>query len=139
MNDKIDIADLMREIQNLSKMVRTLDEKVDFLVGKKKEQQQKSNAKRTKISPMSDQDIESYKQKFNILYENWLDGEELKVTNELESSSPDELRRFADANNLNVTSKTSKDKTLQLISLRFREKKMLSSNFNVTKPLKEKE
>jgi hypothetical protein len=37
----------------------------------------------------------------------------------------EELRRFADANNLTVTSKTTKQKLLQLIAGRFRERRQL--------------
>jgi hypothetical protein len=36
-----------------------------------------------------------------------------------------ELRRFADANNLNVTSRTPKHKVMQLIAGRFRERRQL--------------
>ena len=50
---------------------------------------------------------------------------------------PEDIRRFGDANNLNVTSKMSKDKVIQLISVRFREKKLLSQNMNATKSLNE--
>ena len=72
------------------------------------------------------ENITKYKEKFSGLYEQWLGNDEIKVQSELESLEADELRRFADANNLNVTSKTPKQKCLQLIAARFREKRQLT-------------
>jgi hypothetical protein len=48
----------------------------------------------------------------------------------------DDLRRFADANNLNVTSKTPKQKIMKLIAGRFRERRqLLKPHFNRRSPL----
>ena len=89
------------------------------------------------MPPLTEGEIKDYQNRFAILYQKWISGYETEVSNELEKYSPDEIRRFGDANNLNVASKMSKEKVLQLISIRFREKKMLNQNINVTKPLKE--
>ena len=40
----------------------------------------------------------------------------------------EDLRKFADANNLNVTAKTPKERVIQLVGFRFREKKQLTHN-----------
>ncbi|MEN6295486.1 MAG: hypothetical protein ABFD61_05085 [Chloroherpetonaceae bacterium] len=87
---------------------------------------------------MDEAEILKYKEQFNVLFDNWINGNELEVSQELESLSPDEIRNFGQANNFNVTSKMSKEKVMNLINMRFIEKKMLTSNFNVTKPLKER-
>lgn len=75
--------------------------------------------------PLTQEDIELYQLKFNSLYEKWLSGQELEVQADLDKFSAEDIRRFADANNLNVTSKSPKEKVLQLIGARFREKKQL--------------
>jgi hypothetical protein len=75
--------------------------------------------------PLTDEDMRQYQIKFQQLYTAWLAGEELEVQDELEALNVEELRRFADANNLNITSKSSKAKALQLIAARFREKRQL--------------
>jgi hypothetical protein len=75
--------------------------------------------------PLTQEEIDSYRAKFDLLYERWLSGQEVEVQGELENFNADDLRRFADANNLNVTSKMPKQKVLHLIGARFREKKQL--------------
>jgi cellulose biosynthesis protein BcsQ len=62
------------------------------------------------------------------LYSRWLENQETSVREELETMSVEDLRKFADANNLNVTAKTSKERVIQLIGFRFREKKQLTHN-----------
>jgi hypothetical protein len=54
-----------------------------------------------------------------------MDGREIEVQSELDGIELDQLRRFADANNLNVTAKMSKSRILELVSARFREKRQL--------------
>jgi hypothetical protein len=49
----------------------------------------------------------------------------LEIQEALEKLEADQLRRLADANNLNVTSKMPKQKVLHLIGARFREKKQI--------------
>lgn len=74
---------------------------------------------------LTTEEMQQLQERFNSLYERWLSGDEHKVQEELEQLEAEELRRFADANNLNVTSKMSKQKVLQLIGARFREKRQL--------------
>jgi hypothetical protein len=82
-------------------------------------------AAKRKVLPPSPDDVRRDQERFERLYEIWDAGEELQVADELEAMQADELRRFADANNLNVTSKTPKRKIMQLISGRFRERRQL--------------
>lgn len=101
---------------------------------------QKSSPKRSpkiKLPALTEEEIKNYQNKFSELYQLWLDGFESKVRDELEKYPVDELRRFGDANNLNVTSRMPKDKVMQQISIRFREKKLLTQNINISKPLSE--
>ena len=81
--------------------------------------------------PLSADDIALRQERFEKLYEAWDAGEELRVETELNAMLADELRQFADANNLNVTSKTSKARVMQLVAGRFRERRQLTrSHFN---------
>lgn len=87
--------------------------------------------RKTGVAPAplaSAEEIPALQEKFERLYENWLAGQEFEVQNELGNFSVDDIRKLADANNLNVTTRMSKEKALNLISLRFREKKLLTSN-----------
>lgn len=85
----------------------------------------RGKAAKGKLSPLGPDDIKRDQERFERLYGIWDAGEELQVAGELDAMDADELRRFADANNLNVTSKTSKQKVLKLISGRFRERRQL--------------
>lgn len=135
-NNDINI-DLINEINSMKIQLKSIENKIDELLNKKKIQSEKKKSSKPKLLPLTEIEITNYKELFNKLYNDWIEGSEINVSEELEKLSPDELRRFADANNLNVTSKMAKDKVLNLISLRFREKKMMITNYNVTKPLKE--
>ena len=91
----------------------------------------REKAPKVKLPPLGPDEIKRDQQRFERLYGIWDAGEELKVADELDTMDAEELRRFADANNLNVTSKTSKQKVLKLISGRFRERRQLMrSHFN---------
>ncbi len=81
--------------------------------------------RKPKPIPLTQEEIDSYRAKFVSLYDMWLSGQETKVLGELENFNADDLRRFADANNLNVTSKMPKQRVLNLIGARFRERKQL--------------
>ena len=84
-----------------------------------------------KPSPLSSDDITRHQERFEKLYGAWDAGEGLQVVDELVAMHADELRKFADANNLNVTSKTPKRKVMKLIAGRFRERRQLMrSHFN---------
>src|SRR5437773_1407334 len=78
-----------------------------------------------KSSPLTQEDITALQAQFASLYERWLNEDEFGTKDALEQLDPDQLRRLADANNFNVTSKMSKEKVLQLIGARFREKRQL--------------
>ncbi len=84
-----------------------------------------SKRRREKPLPLTAGEIKEHQATFSDLYSRWMEGRELEVQNELERLDVEGLRRFADANNLNVTSKIAKDKVLQLIGARFREKRQL--------------
>ena len=84
-----------------------------------------------KPSPLSSDDITRHQERFEKLYGAWDAGEGLQVVDELVAMHADELRKFADANNLNVTSKTPKRIVMKLIAGRFRERRQLMrSHFN---------
>ena len=117
-----------RITESLKKLQEQLDEVLEILKELQGKKKGKSAARRskTKPEPLNDDVIAKYKDQFNLLYKQWMGGDEVKVQSELESLEADELRRFADANNLNVTTKSPKQKCLQLIAARFREKRQLT-------------
>ena len=80
---------------------------------------------RPKKAPLTEDEVKELQGRFGGLFARWLDGQELDVQDELEKLDVDHLRRFADANNLNVTAKMPKQRVLQLIGARFREKRQL--------------
>jgi len=82
-------------------------------------------AKHEKPQPLTEEEIKQQQERFQELFSRWMNGFEVEVQNELEAADADALRRFADANNLNITTKTPKTKALQLIAARFREKRQL--------------
>jgi hypothetical protein len=115
-------AEILNELKSLNgKLDRivTLLEEIN-LSGKKS-----PKAPKPKPVPLTQEEIDSYRAKFDLLYEKWLSGQEVEIQAELENFDADDLRRFADANNLNVTSKMPKQKVLHLIGARFRERKQL--------------
>lgn len=82
-------------------------------------------SKQEKSPPLTEDEIKQQQERFQELFSKWMAGFELEVQNELETADADSLRRFADANNLNITTKTPKAKAMQLIAARFREKRQL--------------
>lgn len=78
-----------------------------------------------KPSPLTESEITEFQGQFGNLFSRWLQGHELEVQDELEKLDVQQLRRFADANNLNVTAKMPRQKVLQIIGARFREKRQL--------------
>ena len=121
----MNVDQLTESLNNIQKQLDEVLLIVKELQGQKRARAEAKKAK-AKPAPLTEEEIIKYKEKFNILYEQWLGGDEGKVQSELETLEADELRRFADANNLNVTSKTPKPKCLQLIAARFREKRQLT-------------
>jgi hypothetical protein len=116
----------------LDEQIRVLVEKVDRILSLLESgtsgPRPRTAAPRTpkqKAAPLSSDEIAAYQARFESLSETWTKGEELQVETDLDAMSAEELRRFADANNLNVTSKTPKKKILQLVAGRFRERRQL--------------
>ena len=110
---------LQSQLDEVLKIVRALEGK----------RQARAVAKRAKprVTQLTESQIADLKAQFTALYERWLSGEEVRVQAQLEGMDADNLRLLADANNLNVTSKTPKPKCILLIGGRFREKKQLTA------------
>jgi hypothetical protein len=120
----------MSEQQILEKLTIVVEKlvKLETLVERMQvERGDKRTTKRIKAKPdpLTSEEIEMHQKAFSLLYDEWLDGRETLVQSQLEAKDVEELRRFADSNNLNVTSKMSRDRVLQLIGARFREKRQL--------------
>lgn len=124
--------------QKLEEQIKLLHEKVDrmlaLLEARSEESRTRAKAPRAqkqKAPPLSGDEMEKHQARFERLFETWSTGEELQVEKELDAMDADEIRRFADANNLNVTTKTPKQKVMQLIAGRFRERRQLTrTHFN---------
>ena len=140
----MDVQIIYKSLSKIEQEIATLKNEVTALAAKEekiltclesiKECLNKKEVKRVtkKIAtqnkpPLSKEEIDKYKEQFVSLFELWMHGEELQVKNTLENFDVQDLRRFADANNLNVTTKMPKQRVLFLIDARFREKKMLMS------------
>ena len=112
----------------VAKLHEKLDRVLALLDAKTASAQKKAadrKAKQEKPQPLTEHEIRQQQERFQELFSRWMNGFEVEVQNELEASDADALRRFADANNLNITTKTPKARTLQLIAARFREKRQL--------------
>lgn len=111
--------------------LRAIEEKLDLLTKNVDElraigaARTKARKKKEKLPPPTPEEIAAYREHFSSLYQRWMDGREVEVHGELDAFEPEQLRRFADANNLNVTAKMSKNRLLELIAARFREKRQL--------------
>jgi DNA polymerase III sliding clamp (beta) subunit (PCNA family) len=117
---------------SLEEQLKLLHEKLDRIISLLEtrpklnvKSQASDKAGTKKHAPVSQDDIARAQERFERLYRIWEAGEELKVVEELDAMDAAELRRFADANNLNVTSKTAKQKVMKLIEGRFRERRQL--------------
>jgi hypothetical protein len=116
--------------EKLEQQIASLTEKVDRileLLGARGTNRGRMSAQpqKAKAVPLSAEEIATRQSQFEQLFATWDSGEELQVEKLLDAMDADEIRRFADANNLNVTSKTSKQKVMQLIAGRFRERRQL--------------
>ncbi|MCE7951573.1 MAG: hypothetical protein DYH18_10790 [Xanthomonadales bacterium PRO7] len=112
----------------ISKLHEKLDRILVLLDARTASAQKKAadrKAKQQKPKPLTEAEIRLQQEHFQELFSRWMNGSEVEVQNELEREDADALRRFADANNLNITTKTPKTKALQLIAARFREKRQL--------------
>ncbi len=116
--------EILHELKALSQKV---DRLFSFIESTRAEQQSRRAARnpKPKLAPVTPEESQQHQARFAELYEQWLSGAELGVQEELDKVEVEELRRFADSNNLNVTSKMSRERVLQLIGARFREKKQL--------------
>lgn len=114
-------------LAQLGAINQKIDRVLSLLEAIRSEQDSKKKPRtlKSKPAPLTSQEMEKYQAKFLELYEQWLSGDELGVQGQLDKLDVEEIRRFADSNNLNVTSKMSKDRVLQLIGARFRERKQL--------------
>jgi hypothetical protein len=118
--------------QEILHELRALNQKVDRLfiilesLQAHNSPKKPAKAPKPKLAPLTQEEMDQHQARFRELYEQWLSGQELAVQEQLDKWEVEELRRFADSNNLNVTSKMSKDRVLQLIGARFREKKQLT-------------
>ena len=128
--------------QSVEERLRQLTEKVDRILSLLEslhvEPRGRSSVTklRSKPLPLGEEEIAIHQSKFETLYQTWDTGEELEVENALDKMPIEELRRFADANNLNVTSKTPKQKVMNLIAGRFRERRQLMKpHFNRRSPM----
>jgi len=105
-------------------------ERVDLVLSLLETQQPRRRAagektRKQRAAPLTAAEITGFQERFERIFATWDAGEELQAERELDAMSAQELRRFADANNLNVTSKTPKQKAMQLIAGRFRERREL--------------
>lgn len=121
MNDDDLRLELARLHEKLDRVLAILDARAQS--AQRKAAQRKT--KQEKPQPLTEEEIKQQQERFQDLFSRWMEGFELEVQNELEAADADALRRFADANNLNITTKTPKAKALQLIAARFREKRQL--------------
>lgn len=109
--------------------LESLSQKLDNVLAILEELRAKKPTKakgKAKVEPLTAEEAIKHQECFSGLFERWLNGDEIAVQSELEEMDTETVRKFADANNLNVTSKSSKTKCLQLIAARFREKRQLT-------------
>jgi BMFP domain-containing protein YqiC len=116
---------ILNELNRLHEKVDQMAGMLTELVGAKKRKAE-ARKQQTKLPPLTQEETTALQTKFNQMYGRWLEGQETAVREELEAISAEDIRRLADANNLNVTAKMSKDRVMQLIGFRFREKKQLT-------------
>jgi len=98
--------------QSLEEKLQQLLEKVDRILSLIESQsveprQRSSGVKvKPKVPRLNEDEIATHHKNFEKLYQTWDSGEELQAESILDQMPVEELRQFADANNLNVTSKT---------------------------------
>jgi hypothetical protein len=119
------VTDLDEIRSSISSLHQKLDKTLMLLEAMQSRKGAALRGPKPKPSPLTQEDITALQAQFAGLYERWLNEDEFGTKDALEQLDPDQLRRLADANNLNVTSKMSKEKVLQLIGARFREKRQL--------------
>lgn len=119
----------MANLDDLTASIRSLHDKVDRVLTLLESVQTRGastpRAPKQKPLPLAPEDVKVLQAQFATLYDRWIDGHEIETQEALDQLDAEQLRRLADANNLNVTSKMPKQKVLHLIGARFREKKQL--------------
>jgi hypothetical protein len=117
--------------EKLEEQLRVLVDKVDrilAILNARENTRQRVTGPRTqelKSTRPTANELQHYQSRFETLFGIWESGEELQVERELDAMEIEDLRRFADANNLTVSSTTSKRKIMELVSRRFRERRQL--------------
>lgn len=117
--------DIKDELKEINDKLDALLAAVNELCGAKRAKAEAQKAKKEKLPPLTEEEMKEYQKRFGQLFDQWMEGHELEVQTELENLDAVELRRFADANNLNVTTRMPVQKVLHLIGARFREKRQL--------------
>ena len=118
-------SEVLEELRAINAKLDSLLAAVEELRGTKRAKAERDKARKVKLPPMTDDELKAHQSRFKDLFDRWASGQEMEVQTELEKLDSEQLRRLADANNLNVTSKMSAQKVLQLIGARFREKRQL--------------
>jgi SMC interacting uncharacterized protein involved in chromosome segregation len=118
--------EILKQLRELREKIDGISEGINHLINAKKKRNE-AKRERVKPAPLTEDEIRILQERFKGLYERFTAGHETAVQEELEAMTPEDLRRLADANNLNVTSKTAKGRVIQLIGFRFREKRQLTS------------
>ena len=117
--------DINEQLQAIHTKLDALLAAVNELRGAKTAKAEAKKGRKEKPPPLTEGEMKELQRDFGELFDQWMKGHEMEVQTELERRDVDQLRRFADANNLNVTSKMPAQKLLQLIGARFREKRQL--------------
>ena len=118
-------------LKGLEDRMKSLEGKVDRILelletrANARRHTPRSSVQNPKSVPLSAEELQHSQSQFERLFAAWEAGEELEVEKELDGMEASDLRRFAEANNVSVTSKSSKPKILQLIAQRFRERRQL--------------
>lgn len=111
-------------------------ELIEILKQSSKPKSIKTETPKEAPKPLTQEEIQNLQIQFSHLYELWLTDQNQELQSIFDKLSPEETRKLADANNLNVTTRMAKEKVLKLIEIRFREKKMLITNTTISKPVK---
>lgn len=118
-------------LKGLEDRMKSLEGKVDRILElletgtNARRRNPRSSAQNSKSVPLGAEELQRNQSQFERLFAAWEAGEELEVEKELDRMEACDLRRFAEANNVSVTSNSSKPKMLQLIAQRFRERRQL--------------
>ncbi len=122
--------EVLEEIRQIQETLARLTTAVEQLASKSNKTQ-RPDRKRSEKIPLSEDEAKVLQEQFRELYNRWLSGEENSTQTDLEKMELEQIRRFADANNLDVTSNMSKQKILHLVVSRFREKRQLTLPSNI--------